>query len=165
MIGSFEGEMVERHAETQPAPALPRETLASAEALVDALQAAAVAHGLDPDGTTPVPRPALVHTARTLLCLLLPERPEPCPRQAADTLVALEQCSATPAVVVEAYSPRDGRLHGSLDQARYACPDHVGAVVGAVQAAGMAAYRTNGRVRGRVCGDVFDYTVRRGDAR
>lgn len=119
MIGSFEGDMVERHTETQPDPAhpqvgcrtlcgtcgdpigqvtslpgvwvhigtsdgchratpaepaqtLPREALASAEALVDALQAAAVAQGLDPDGDTPTTRPALVHTARTLLCLLLP---------------------------------------------------------------------------------------------
>jgi hypothetical protein len=71
----------------------------------------------------------------------------------------LPACQQPAVVATEAYSPRQGRMHGSLDAAVYTCPDHGRAACAAIHAQGMSAYPLDGEEPGdRTCGHVFDFT-------
>ncbi|MFA3877559.1 hypothetical protein ABS735_28435 [Streptomyces sp. MMCC 100] len=67
-------------------------------------------------------------------------------------------CGAPASVCVEGYSPRDGRAHGSLDHAVYACTVH------ATDARtdwlhGFTTYTCAGTPVDRRCGERFDHTT------
>lgn len=74
-------------------------------------------------------------------------------------LPELPGCGRAASVRLEVYSPREGRLHGSLDASVYACDRHGIEFVSAIQAAGLTAYRVAGTVAGpKRCGDGTDFT-------
>lgn len=73
----------------------------------------------------------------------------------------MTDCASPVAIYrVEGYSPpRDGRLHGSLDVALYACAEHEPRAREVVSASGLAPYtcQTNGTGHTMRCGDSWRY--------
>lgn len=72
---------------------------------------------------------------------------------------ALPACGATSTVRIEAYSPRDGRAHGSLDAAARTCDEHAQGVTEALRAGGFIPYRCSvtGLEEQWTCGEGVDY--------
>lgn len=74
----------------------------------------------------------------------------------------LPRCGEPAATRIEGYSPKDGRMTGSLDVAAYACAEHFRSAWEAVVQQGMSPYSPQGTPGETIrCGDVFDYTIPR----
>lgn len=72
------------------------------------------------------------------------------------------ECDSPVAIYrIEGYSPRDGRLHGSLDVALYACAEHEPRAREVVSASALAPYtcQTIGTGHTMRCGDSWRYEV------
>lgn len=78
----------------------------------------------------------------------------------------LPGCGQPATVRIEAYSARDGRMHGSLDGTVYTCDAHAGPAADAITAAGFTPYRMAVADLHQIevgaeptrCGRGFDYT-------
>ncbi|MCP2327611.1 hypothetical protein HDA40_006118 [Hamadaea flava] len=74
------------------------------------------------------------------------------------TLPTLPTCGQPATVRIEAYSPRDGLAHGTLDVSVNVCDAHVEPVSATLRQAGFTAHRDGQAQSGKRCGDGYDYT-------
>ncbi|WP_331756701.1 hypothetical protein [Streptomyces sp. NBC_01568] len=66
-------------------------------------------------------------------------------------------CTATVTSAVEAYSPVDGRAHGSLDAAAYVCPSHLQPARAMWEEQGLTPYTAKAGGGTTPCGSITDF--------
>ncbi|GHA83121.1 hypothetical protein [Streptomyces chryseus] len=66
-------------------------------------------------------------------------------------------CTGTVTSAIEAYSPRDGLAHGSLDATAYVCPAHVQTARAMWEGQGLTPYTAKAGRGSTRCGSLTDF--------